>query len=329
VPEDKRTVAVTFRAGTEMRSLIVSILDDPVDVVFLSDLEGEDRQVALARAEALLCWDLERELGAELAGARAVRFIQFLSAGVDHVPFARIPDRVVVASNVGAYAAPMAEHILAMTLALAKRLAQKHAELARGEFRQRQYNRSMAGSVVGILGFGGIGKTTGRLFGALGAKVHAINTSGATDEPVEFVGTLRDLDQVLAVSDVVVIALPLTKHTGGLIGRRELELMKPDAILVNVARGAIVEERALYEHLRSHPEFSAAIDAWWDEPITHGEFRTNFPFFDLPNILGSPHNSAFVPGIELEGARRASENLRRHLEGRPTTGVVRRQDYEG
>jgi phosphoglycerate dehydrogenase-like enzyme len=149
------------------------------------------------------------------------------------------------------------------------------------------------------------------------------------DETVEFVGTPRDLDQVLAVSDIVVVALPLTKQTRGLIGRRELELMKPDAILVNVARGAVVEERALYEHLRSHPEFSAAIDAWWDEPFGHGEFRTNFPFFDLPNLLGSPHNSAFVPGVELEGVRRAAENVLRYLHGRQTTGVVRREDYEG
>jgi phosphoglycerate dehydrogenase-like enzyme len=216
-----------------------------------------------------------------------------------------------------------------MILALAKRLHLTTAELARGEFNQLIRTAPIEGSVVGIIGFGGIGKATGRRMAALGAKVHAINSTGRTDEPVDFAGTLDELDAVLAASDFVVIALPLTKSTRGLIGRRELALMKQTAILVNVARGAIVEEGALYEHLRTHPEFRAGIDAWWDEPRGKGTFATHFPFFELPNLIGSPHNSALVPGIELQAARRAAENVARYLRGEPPTGVVRREDYEG
>jgi phosphoglycerate dehydrogenase-like enzyme len=109
--------------------------------------------------------------------------------------------------------------------------------------------------------------------------------------------------------------------------------MKPDAILVNVARGAIVEEGALYEHLRAHPEFGAGVDAWWREPHDQasgapGGFRPDFPFFDLPNFLGSPHNSAIVPGFHLMAARWAAENVLRYLEGRSFMGVVHREDYE-
>src|SRR5437879_13775517 len=87
-----------------------------------------------------------------------------------------------------------------------------------------------------------------------GARIFAVNTSGRTEEPVEFVGTLGDLDAILGQLDVVIVALPLTRSTRGLIGRSRLERMKSTAILVNVARGAIIDEGAIYEHLRARSE---------------------------------------------------------------------------
>ena len=126
---------------------------------------------------------------------------------------------------------------------------------------------------------------------------------------------------------MLVIALPLTRATRGLIGARELALMKPTAILVNVGRAAIVDERALYGHLRDQPEFCAGIDAWWHEPGPGTEFSTGYPFFDLPNLIGSPHNSGVTDGALQFGAGKAAENVRRFLRGEAVTGVVRREDY--
>jgi glycerate dehydrogenase len=103
--------------------------------------------------------------------------------------------------------------------------------------------------------------------------------------------------------------------------------MKSTAILVNVARGAIIDEGALYDHLRTNPQFCAGIDAWWQEPFGDGSFATNHPFFELPNVIGSPHNSALVPGTLYRAARQAAANARRFLLGEPVAGVARREDY--
>jgi phosphoglycerate dehydrogenase-like enzyme len=322
--EHRPLVAVTFPMDKDG---LAELFGDAARAAPVADLPEQERSRTLRAADVLLVWNWHKELRPAETETLRARFVQLLSAGADHLPFDQLPQDAVVASNAGAYAEPIAEHVLAMTLALLKRLPQHHAELAAGVWDQSSVNRSVEGAVCGILGFGGIGKATGRLIRALGARIHAINTSGRTDEPVEFVGTLDDLDVVLGAADVLVIALPLTRRTRGLIGARELRLMKPTAILVNVARGAIIDQAALYEHLRTHPEFSAGIDAWWVEPFAAGEFRVEDPFFELPNLLGSPHNSALVPGIMENATRRAAANIIRFLRGDAVTGVVRPENY--
>jgi phosphoglycerate dehydrogenase-like enzyme len=168
---------------------------------------------------------------------------------------------------------------------------------------------------------------TTRTAGTPGAARIAVTRTGAAREPADETTTLGDLDRVLAAADVCVISLPLTRATRGLIGARELALMKPAAILVNVARGPIVDQAALYEHLRGHPDFGAGIDAWWDEPAEGQPFRPAYPFLQLPNVVGSPHNSGMVPGTLLGAARLAAQNVRRFLRGEHVSGVVHREEY--
>jgi phosphoglycerate dehydrogenase-like enzyme len=324
----ERLVVIGYSVDEEFAGINTRVLGDAASIAFLRRFPKGERMEVLSRAEALISWDLRRELpvGA-LQQARALRFIQLLSAGADTVDFAEVPEQAVLASNVGAYAAPMAEHVMAMALGLAKRLTQQDAALASGRFDTNALSRTLNGAVCAILGFGGIGKATARLMQAFGASIYAVNTTGQTSEPVEFAGTLANLDQVLAVADVLIIALPLNTATHGLLGPRELALMKPDAMLVNVARGAIIDERALYEHLQANPEFLVAIDAWWGEPSADGTFRTSYPFLELPNVIGSPHNSGMVPGIRQFAARRGAQNVLRWLWDEPVVGLVRREDY--
>lgn len=326
----QRLVAVSYPADDGITAAITEVLAGDAEVRFLAGRGDDDQRAALGDADALIGLHLARELpDGALGRAAKLGLIQTLSAGLDHFDFSAVPPGVMVAGNVGAYAEPMAEHVMAMVLTLAKHLPAERAALARGEFNRHAVSATLHGAVCGILGFGGIGQATARLMRPFGARIHAVNTSGATTEPVDWIGTLDQLDDLLAAADVLVITIPLTAATRGLLGARELSRMKPSAILVNVARGAVVDEQALYEHLRDHPGFSAGIDTWWDEPHGDTPFQPRFPFFDLPNLIGSPHNSENVPGIMAQAARRAAENTRRFLRGEPVAGVARAADYAG
>jgi len=317
---------VTLEVDDRGRETIARGVGDIAEVIHLTDVPNRRAEV-LSAADVLLSRNTAKELrSGEPALLAKARLIQFVTAGVDYVPLADLPPGVPIANNGGAYAEPMAEHALAMTLAALKRLLIEHEKLSRGHFDQFRSNRMLAGATVGILGFGGIGVATARLMRALGARVHAINRRGATDEPVDWIGTDARLDQLLAASDVLVLSLPLTPATEGLIGTRELRLMKRNAVLVNLARGEIIDEAALYAHLLAEPAFTACIDAWWVEPVRHGRFAMGHPFTRLPNVIASPHNSASAAGWRHTALSRAVENARRALVGETPRFLVPPED---
>ncbi len=312
-----KKLIVTFRVEDAQRKLLESIFKEKAEIIYLKDFDKSEYDTVLMNADILFAWNPSREFKNVIKDSfKNLKFVQLFSAGFDHIDFNQFPVNCKIASNKGAYAEPMAEHILAMVLSIYKNLFDNHKKLAAGEFNQKGMNHSLKDSKCGILGFGGIGKATAKLLKVFGAKIYAINTSGKTNEEVEFIGTLNDLDYVLRNSDIVIISLPLNKETGGLINKNKLRLMKPDAVLINVARGEIIIEKDLFEHLKADPEFSAGIDAWWIEPFVEGEFKINYPFFELPNLLGSPHNSAIVPGIFLHAINEAGANILKFIEGK-------------
>ncbi|MEX2453252.1 MAG: 2-hydroxyacid dehydrogenase [Rhodospirillaceae bacterium] len=309
-------VLVCHRPGDEARAALLDELSAVADVRFLAELAPSERDGVLRRARAAMTYHPLRDLGDDgLAALDSCELIQCMTAGIDYLPLRDLPAGIPVAYNAGAYAEPMAEHVLAMAMAAAKRLRIEHLEMRGGAFNQFVPTRKFQGSTCGILGYGETGRAVGRLMRALGVRVQAINRSGKTDDPVDFVGTLDDVERVLETSDTVAITLSLTARTERLIGADRLRRMKPDAVLVNVARGEIVDEDALYAHLRASPRFTACLDAWWIEPVRHGRFETAHPFLDLPNVIASPHNSAMTDGALSTAARRAARNVRRLLAG--------------
>ena len=309
-------ILVTHDPPPEARAAYRQQLGSQSDLLIKPDLSPESWAAARARARVLIALNPRIEITADdVAAMTSLGFVQLLTAGVDHVPLHLFPRDVPIASNAGAYAGPMAEFVLAITLAAAKRLPVEHQEMREGRFNQFVDNRTLKGAACAIVGFGGAGRAAARLFRALGAEIHAINRSGKTDEEVAFIGTVAALEEVLRRADVVVVSMSLTGATAGLIGPRELGWMKDDAILVNVARGEIIDQAALYRHLVENERFFACLESWWIEPVRHGVFRIDHPFLDLPNVIAAPHNSASVPGAQVEAMRQGACNVRRWLDG--------------
>jgi phosphoglycerate dehydrogenase-like enzyme len=259
----------------------------------------------------------------------ALRFIQSESAGLDHFDFETIPPQVIVCGNIGAFSEPIAEHVLGMIIVLGKHLFVQQQNLKAGRYDHRKDAMFLKGKTVGIIGAGGIGQAVARLGKCFGMKTIGINTSGNSIQYFDKMTTLDGLGDVLSQSEAVVIALPLTVKTKGLIDAKKLELMKEDGILINVSRGQIIVEKDLYQHLESHPKFRAGSDVWWSKPKPDGSFSEAYPFFELPNFIGTPHVSGDVPEALEIASQFAVDNVLRYIEGQPLRGVADREDYFG
>ena len=322
---DLMKLLVDVGLNTERKGLLTETMRrSGIEVFFVDEATPDQKN----ECEALLqSFGDQRRIADNVASARKLRMMQTISAGVDRVPFDSIPPEVTVCSNAGAFSAPIAEHTFAMVLGLAKRLKLNELKMISGQFDQETRTVELRGKVLGVLGYGGIGKAVAAVGRCLGMKVYGISRNESDAATCDYHGDLGKLDDMLSKSDAVVVAIPLNRETNGLIGKQKLSLMKHDAILVNVARAHIIVERDLYEHLKENPSFYAGIDAWWHEPRRDQKFSGNLDFMSLPNVIGSPHNSGIVEGMSDYVVSRAFENIVRFASGKTPHNIVRREDY--
>lgn len=321
-------LTVTFKVNDSLKDVINKHAFFCDEIIYLAESLESERCNLLSQTDILFTWNTPREImESEFSYLKNCKLIQLLSAGANHLPFHLIDKNITLASNVGAYARPMAEHCIGMILALAKSIVTRQLELKNNIFNNTNENRMIEGSTCGIIGFGGIGQEVANLIRAFGVKIYAINSSGKTDKEVSFIGTLKDISFILKESDIVVLSIPYNKYTHNLIDKEKLSIMKPNAILINLARGDIIVENDIYYHLKNNPDFLFGTDTWWVEPFSHGRFEIHYPFFDLPNFLGSPHNSAVVKDVMENAAIFALSNIQNFVENRPLKGLIKREDY--
>jgi len=299
------------------------------DAVVLEDLPESARGAAWSDADVVVAMGFGRELPHDLAArAPRIRMLQTLAAGVDHLPYRTFPKSMLVCGNAGAYDTSVGEHAMALLLSAAKDIPRRTREIASGTFDQSASSKALAGTTVLILGMGGIGTTVAGMCKAFRMHVIGISRKGALVPPGDEAGRLGDLPRLLPRADYVVLALPLTASTKGLVDRAFLDAMKDDAVLVNIARGKIVVEDDLYEHLRTHPDFRAALDVWWAYPDGRSGRPFHRPFHELPNVLMTPHNASAIPPQRRWSMEAALDNVLRFLRGEAPRNVVDVTEYD-
>lgn len=270
--------------------------------------------------------------------APRLRWVQLYSAGADYIfkqPL--FQSNVTFTSASGLHAVNMAEYILTVMLAWFHRLPNLLQWQQRGQWAPEQARQTellpeeLRGKTLGVVGYGSIGREVARLATAFGMRVLAMQRgTDHHDSGFQFPGigdpegtlperyyTFAQLHTMLGECDVVLIAVPLTNETRGMFNATTFQAMKPNAFLVNIARGDVCDEDDLFHALRNRQIAGAALDVFKQEPLP-----SDSPFWHLPNVFISPHVTGLTPAYDDRAATIFAENLRRYLAGEPLYNTI-------
>lgn len=284
-------------------------------------IHGDADESAFDDAEVLLLGSVPASvLDHVVTRSSRLRWIHSAAAGVDRVTTPVVRQRGLVVTNArGVFSRPIAEYVVMMSLAIARRLPQL-LELQRERTWQPLRGRELSQLTIGIVGYGSIGVELGRLLAPFGCRVLATRRHperGAGEAPNVELHGLDRLDEVLRASDIVVVAAPLTDETAGLIGAEQLAQMREDAWLINIARGRLIDELALRRALESGWIGGAVLDVFGEEPLP-----PESPLYDTPNLLITPHTSWASDRVAERTVDLFVENLRAFRADDPMRNVV-------
>jgi phosphoglycerate dehydrogenase-like enzyme len=255
--------------------------------------------------------------------APGLRLVQVAGAGIDRVQATGVP-----VANTYHHEDSIAEYVVWALIALRRELPQADAALRHNRWRSPVYDaalpqpQALSSARVGFLGFGHIGQATWRVLQAFGAQAQAVTASGKADG-LSWAGDTTQLPRLLEESDALVVSAPLTGATRGIIGAAELSQLGADGVLVNVARGPLVQEQALYDALRNHTIRGAALDVWYSYPSNGDQAQpAEAPFGDLDNVLLTPHLSGITRQTFRGRIHDIAANLTALAEGNELRNVV-------
>ena len=239
-----------------------------------------------------------------------LKMLSVAFTGVDHVDMDYCHERGILVSNCAGYSnTAVSELVFGLALSLYRRIIECDRAVRAGKDKTGLVGLELSGKKFGIIGMGAIGTRTAQLAKAFGCEVLGFNRSPRQIEGVR----MTDLDTLLSECDIVSLHVPLTDETRGLIGERELSLMKPDAVLINTARGPVVDSRALAAALKEGRLAGAAVDVYETEP----PIAQDHPLLTAPNVTATPHVAFATKEALYQRAVIVFDNVAGYLDGKP------------
>ena len=245
-----------------------------------------------------------------------LKLIAIYGVGYDNVDVPIASELGIIVTNTPGYSSiAVSEMSLSLMLAVTHKIAQNDRNIRTGGW-AREYSSQLYGKTLGVIGTGNIGQRMARLGQAIGMKVIAWTLHPSPERAKEYGVEFVTLEKLMHESDVISIHVPGLTQTDKLIGKRELVLMKPGAILINTARGSVVDELALVEVLKNGMIAGAGLDVFANEPLP-----LDHPLRSIETVVLSPHTAAMVPEVTLAGLAMAADNVANFLQGHPTNIV--------
>jgi phosphoglycerate dehydrogenase-like enzyme len=260
---------------------------------------------------------------ADYPAAPKIRLVQSVATGTELFELAALPKGCAVCNSFG-HETAIAEYVVMAMLALHHRVFQisgefrEHGSWATSWVQSGKPHGEVRGTTLGIVGYGRVGREVARRAAPFGCRILAANrTPRERDPEVERIYPLAELDRMLPECDTVAICTALGPETTGLITAHRLALMKPTAFLINIARGQVIDEDALYAALSGNKIGGAAIDVWWQYPNQNDPARrgSRHPFHELPNTIVTPHNSGWTAGMVRRRWDEIADNIARFARG--------------
>mgnify|MGYP000892125348 CR=1 FL=1 len=283
-----------------------------------------------AEAEVLVCSSATPEL---LATMPRLRMLHVTGAGTDKIAMDALGPDVAVATT-SHHGPSIAEHVMMVSMMLLRGVRGSDARMREGRWQNAIVDQTypfgtlLSGRTLGLVGLGEIGGSVARLAQAMGMRVRAVRRSPDAPPPegveLDWSGPTEALHELLGASDVVVVTVPLTEATRGSIDAAALAAMRPDAVLVNVARGPVVDEQALHEALSEGRIGGAGLDVWWRNPRDPDTPPpSHLDFTGLDNVVLTPHQSGHTWETFGGRAQDITDNVDALADGRELRGVVR------
>ncbi|MDF2514642.1 MAG: hypothetical protein K0S04_4508 [Herbinix sp.] len=293
----------------------IKALSPKVSLMVVSSKEVTDEM--LEKAEVIFGWPQENQLKI----AKNLKWLHLPSAGADGYTTYELycnQEEIKITNSSGVFGLPIAEHIFAMILSHNHNLQDYAYHKTEKKWRRIHTTKDFYASTIGIIGLGDIGTEVAKRAKAWGARVLAVKrTIGKTPDYIDQLYCLEEMDEVLKQSDYVVLALPNTAKTVGLISEQKLRMMKPSAFLVNIGRGVLIDQEALIKALSEGWIGGAGLDVTEPEPLP-----ADSPLWELPNVIITPHASGGSPSNEQRRFQIFYQNLIRYQSKQQLENIV-------